>query len=97
MRPPHIVRCVFVLAVIAIIIAFPGTAFCSVESSLTAIQTTVVGRILPLAGALGIVIAALSFMMGHPNARTHLTLAMIGAGVGFGATSIISFIQSVVH
>jgi hypothetical protein len=75
----------------------PILAFGSVESSLAAVQAKLVGTLLPLAAMLGLVIAGLSFVMGHPNARTHLVYSVIGAIVGFGAESIVSLIRGVIH
>jgi type IV secretory pathway VirB2 component (pilin) len=71
--------------------------FCSVESSLMAVQTKLIGTILPLVAILGLVFAGLSFVAGSPNARSHLILAMIGAAIGFGAPSIVSWIQGLIH
>lgn len=76
---------------------FPDFAFSSVESSLNAIQQKFIGTILPLLAVIGIVWAGFSFLMGSQNARSHLFLAMIGAGIGFGAPSIVSFIRGLVH
>ena len=76
---------------------FPDVAFCSVESTLNAIQDKFINTLMPLLGVIGICFAGFSFLMGNPNARSHLFLAAIGAIVGFGAPSIISFIRSVVH
>ncbi|MCM0604502.1 MAG: hypothetical protein KA715_00255 [Xanthomonadaceae bacterium] len=75
----------------------PELGFCSVESSLSAMQSKLVGVILPLVAVLGLVFAGLSFAMGNQNARSHLILAMVGAGVGFGAQSIIGFIRGMVN
>ena len=77
--------------------AFPLLGFCSVESSLTAVQNKLIGTILPLAAIIGLVFAGLSFVAGSPSARGHLILAIIGAAIGFGAPSIVSWIQSLVH
>lgn len=79
------------------LLILPTIAFCSVESSLMAVQTKLIGTILPLAAILGLVFAGLSFVAGSPNARNHLILAMIGAAIGFGAPSIVSWIQSLIH
>jgi type IV secretory pathway VirB2 component (pilin) len=76
---------------------FPVFGFCSVESSLMAVQTKLIGTILPLVSILGLVFAGLSFVAGSPNARTHLMLAMLGAAIGFGAPSIVSWIQGLIH
>lgn len=75
----------------------PILAFGSVESSLAAVQAKLVGTLLPLAAMLGLVIAGLSFVMGHPNARNHLGYAIFGAIVGFGAESIVALIRSLIH
>lgn len=86
----------FVLVVGAGVL-LPALGYCSVESSLAAIQTKLITVILPLAAILGLVVAALSFVSGSPNARTHLTLAIFGAVIGFGAPSIIAFIRGLVN
>jgi type IV secretory pathway VirB2 component (pilin) len=78
-------------------ILMPQLGFCSVESSLAAIQTKLITVILPLAAILGLVFAGLSFVAGSPNARAHLTLAIFGAAIGFGAPSIIAFIRGLVN
>jgi type IV secretory pathway VirB2 component (pilin) len=75
----------------------PTVGYCSVESTLSAIQGKLITTILPLAAILGLVFAGLSFVMGSPNARSHFVLAIIGAVVGFGAPSIVQFIQGLVH
>ena len=88
---------VFFAILIAMVVLCPIAGFASVESTLSAVQSRLIGTILPLASILGLVFAAFSFVMGSPNARSHLILAMIGAAIGFGAPSIVSFIQSLVH
>ncbi len=83
---------------VAMCVAFSSSiALASVESSLMAVQNKLINVILPLAGILGLVFAAFSFFTGNANARSHLFLAMIGAVIGFGAPSIIAFIQSMIH
>lgn len=82
---------------VLIIVAFPMLGFCSVESSLNAVQSKLIGTILPLAAIIGLVFAGLSFVAGSQNARSHLMLAIIGAAIGFGAPSIVSWIQSLIH
>ena len=74
----------------------PELSLATVESTLANAQATLYA-ILPVVGAIGIVWAAISFFTGNPNARNHLTLAIIGAIVGFGAPSIIEFIRGIVH
>jgi len=76
---------------------FSIVAEASVEGTLSAIQGRLVNRILPLAAILGLVSAGLSFVAGSQNARNHLWLAIIGAVIGFGAQSIVAFIQQLVN
>ncbi len=76
---------------------FPVWAFASVESSLQAVQSKLVGTLLPLAAICGLVVAGFSFVMGHANARQHLVYAVSGAIIGFGAESIISLIRGLIH
>jgi type IV secretory pathway VirB2 component (pilin) len=85
------------LVAVATILMFPGLAYCSVESSLMAVQSKLITTILPLAAVLGLVFAGLSFVAGSANARNHLVLAIMGAVIGFGAPSIIQFIQQLVN
>jgi len=86
-------------SIITLLVIFlaPALCFASVESSLMAIQGKLVGTILPLAAILGFIFAGFSYISGSPSARTHLILACIGAAVGFGASSIVSMIRSLVN
>lgn len=81
----------------AAVMLAPAIGLCSVESTLSAVQSKLINVILPLAGILGLCFAAFSFFTGSPNARQHLWLAIIGAVVGFGAPSIIAFIRGLVN
>ena len=85
------------MVIMGVGILLPELGFCSVESSLAAVQMKVVSVILPLVAVLGLMFAGLSFVTGSPNARSHLVLAIIGACVGFGAQSIVSLIQGLVN
>jgi len=78
-------------------LSFSTVGYCSVESTLSTMQTKLISTILPLVAILGLVFAALSFAMGSPNARSHLVLAIVGSVVGFGAPSIIAFIRGLVQ
>lgn len=85
-------------SIIAIsVLLVPAVGYCSVESTLGAIQSKLINVILPLAAVLGLVMSAFSFFTGSPNARSHLWLAIIGACVGFGAPSIIAFVRGLVN
>ncbi|MCC7406042.1 MAG: hypothetical protein IT288_16735 [Bdellovibrionales bacterium] len=87
----------FMFSVLLMALLVPTVGLCSVESSLMAVQNRLIGTILPLAAILGLVFAGLSFVAGSPNAKSHLMLAILGAVVGFGAPSIVSWIQGLVH
>lgn len=93
MRKTYLVQkaftCLFLLV--------PALAFADVENSLRAIQNQLVGTFVPIAATLGFIFAGISYISGNPNGRTHLILALIGAGVAFGASSIMSLIQSLIH
>ena len=89
----YIFPCLFLLTLTLV----PDLAFCSVESTLNAIQQKFIGTILPLLAVLGLLFAGFNFLMGSPNARSQLILAIIGAVIGFGAPSIVSFIRGLVH
>lgn len=75
----------------------PAVGYCDVEGTLGNIQYKLVNTILPLCAVLGLCFSAFSFFTGNPNARTHLWLAICGMCVGFGAESIMRFVQSLVH
>lgn len=96
-RLSQIARYSCAIAVCSVAITHPLLAHASVESSLQAVQNKLVGTLLPLAAMCGLVIAGLSFVAGHPNARQHLVFAIVGAIVGFGSESIVSFIRNLIH
>lgn len=79
------------------VLLLPDLGYCSVESTLGAVQSKLINVILPLAAVLGLVASAFSFFTGNPNARSHMWLAIIGACVGFGAPSIIAFVRGLVN
>ena len=83
-------------AVTALSLALPILGYCSVESSLGNIQSKL-EILLPVLATLGLGFAGVSFLIGSINARSHLILAIIGAIVGFGASSIIGFIRQIVN
>jgi hypothetical protein len=71
--------------------------FASFESSLVDIKSKLTGVVLPLLSVIGLGFAALSFVTGNPEAKRHVTYALVGAVVGFGAQAIVDFIASTVH
>lgn len=86
------------LSIILIAVAFfPALGYCSVETTLSAVQSKLVNVLMPAAGILGLCFAAFSFFSGNPGARQHLWLAIIGACVGFGSSSIMTFIRTLVN
>ena len=60
------------------------------------IRVQLTGLILPVVSVIGLVLAAISWISGSPNARAHITYALIGAAIGFGSQTIINFIERLV-
>ncbi len=87
----------YLVVTLLLLVALPTIGYCSVESTLTNIQTKLITVILPLVAILGLVFAGLSFVSGSPSARQHLVLAVVGAVIGFGAPSIVTFIRGLVQ
>ena len=85
------------LAIAMLLAMAPNILWASVEGSLESVRQTMVGKVGTLIAILGFIFAGFSYITGNPNARTHLVLAVIGAFVLFGASSIVSFIQTMVH
>ncbi len=79
----------------ALLMADP--AFASFESSLMNVKTKLTNVILPLLSVIGLGIAAISFITGNPNAKQHITYAILGAIFGFGAQSIVDFISQTIR
>ena len=71
----------------------PIVASASLESAMNSLRTQMSTVFLPALSLVGIVIAAISLAMGHQNAKNHITMAVIGAIVGFGADNIIDFVR----
>jgi type IV secretory pathway VirB2 component (pilin) len=90
-------RTTFVLVIALTVLLVPVVGYASVESTLANIQNKLITVILPVAAILGLIFAGLSFVSGSPNARQHLTLAVFGAIIGFGAPSIVTFIRGLVQ
>lgn len=87
----------FLLVCLLTYLLVPELAVASVESSMMALQQKLLGTILPIISVLGLLFAGLCYLTGSPNARSYMWAAIVGAGVGFGAESIVSLIRSVVH
>lgn len=84
------------IAVLAFVLAVPF-AHASVESSLMGLKQVLLGSILPVFAVLGLAFAAFSFITGNPDAKRHLTYAVTGSVVLFGAQSIVDLIERVVR
>lgn len=75
------------------ILLFALNANASIESAMYTFRSQLSGVFLPALALIGIVIAAVSLAFGHPNAKHHITMAVVGSMVGFGADSIIEFVR----
>ena len=69
------------LGILVLGLALPTLGFCSVESSLENVQSKL-EFLLPILATLGLGFAGVSFLIGSPNARGHLWLAIIGMVIG---------------
>ena len=87
-----LIAIIFALAMLGSDIALAG-----LESSLMGIKMKLTMVILPLLSVIGIAIAAISFFTGNPNAKQHLTYAILGCIFGFGAQAIVDFISQTVR
>ncbi|MGE4232067.1 MAG: TrbC/VirB2 family protein [Bacteriovoracia bacterium] len=87
----------FLFLFIAALCLVPEFSFAGVEDSLNGIKTKLTGVILPLLSVIGIVIAAISFFTGNPNAKQHIIYAILGCCFGFGSQAIVDLIRSTVR
>lgn len=85
-----------VLMLVGLALASP-MAHASVESSVMGLKSVLLGSILPVFAVMGLGFAAFSFFTGNPNAKQHLSYAVIGSVVLFGAQSIVDLIERVVR
>lgn len=85
------------LLIAVLVVATPDIAHADLEGSIRNIKSQLSGVVLPLLSVIGLLFASFSYLTGNPNSKQHITYALIGAGVGFGAQSIIDFISSMVH
>jgi hypothetical protein len=68
-------------------------AHASIESAMYSFRAQLTTIFLPALALVGIVIAAMSLALGHQNAKHHITMAVLGSIIGFGADSIIDFVR----
>lgn len=78
-------------------LALYSLAFASVESSLAGLKSVLIGSILPAFAVMGLGFAAFSFFTGNPNSKQHLSYAIVGSVILFGAQSIVDLISRVVQ
>jgi len=75
----------------------PSWAFADFEGSLRNIKTQVSGVLLPALAVIGLLLASFSFLTGNPNSKQHITYALFGAAIGFGAQAIIDFLSNAIR
>ncbi len=71
----------------------PLTSFASLEGAMYSLRSQLSNVFMPALALIGIIFAGISLAMGHHNAKNHVTMAVLGAVVGFGADGIIEFIR----
>ena len=87
---------IFLLAV-AVIAAHPNVAYADFEGSLRNVKSQLSNVVLPLLSVIGLLAASFSYLTGHPEAKRHVTYALLGAALGFGSQAVIDFISSTIH
>lgn len=87
----------FIFVNLIIIFIFYDYANASIESSLMGLKSVLLGSILPVFAVMALGFAAFSFFTGNPNSKQHLTYAVVGAVILFGAQSIVDLISRVVN
>jgi len=87
----------FALLAAAVLIVHPNIAYADFEGSLRNVKSELSAVVLPLLSVIGLLISSFSYMTGHPDAKRHVTYALIGAALGFGSQAVIDFIGSMVH
>ena len=85
------------MLILGVGVLLPELAFANLESSLEGVKLKFTGIILPLLSVIGIAMAAISFFTGNPQAKQHITYAILGCMFGFGAQAIVDFIASTVR
>ena len=84
------------LLIVGGVLLMADPAYASFESSLMNVKMKLTNVILPLLSVIGLGLAAISFITGNPNAKQHITYAILGAIFGFGAQSIVDFISQTI-
>ena len=88
---------IVILMLVAVMAMVPDLAQASLESSLYAIRSRLIGVIMPVLSVIGICIAGISFYSGNENAKRHMAFAVFGSLIGFGSQIIVDFFARLVH
>ncbi|MCB9073327.1 MAG: TrbC/VirB2 family protein [Bdellovibrionaceae bacterium] len=75
----------------------PSFAYADFEGSLRNVKTQISTVFLPAMAVIGLLLASFSFLTGNPNSKQHITYALVGAAVGFGAQAIIDFMSNAIR
>jgi len=75
--------------------AIPGSAS-GLESKMANLQSKLIGSILPLMSAIGLIWAAILGVQGNPESKEKIKLIVFCSIVGFLAPMIINWVRSVV-
>ena len=78
-------------------VAYPDPAYADLAGSIRNVKSQLSSVVLPLLSVIGLLFASFSYMTGNINSRQHITYALIGAGIGFGAQQIVDFISSMIQ
>ena len=90
-------RGVIIAIPLVILVLVPTLCFADLQSSLDSIKFQLTHLILPTLSVIGLAIAAISFFTGNPQAKQHMTYAILGCIFGFGAEAIMGLIRSIVN
>ena len=93
----HVFLIAFLVCAMLVLTLHPSLAYADFEGSLRSLKSQLSNVVLPLLAVIGLLVASFSYLTGNPNAKQHITYALIGAGVGFGAQAIIDFISSSIN
>jgi hypothetical protein len=85
------------LILIVGVLLIPELSHADFYGSLDNIKFKLTRVILPCLSVIGLALAAISFFTGSPNAKQNIIYAILGCVFGFGAQSIVDFIESTVR
>jgi type IV secretory pathway VirB2 component (pilin) len=94
---PRRVHALSLFVVASFSLLLPALGFADVEGSLRNIRSQLTGVILPVLSVIGLGLASVSFFTGNPQAKQHITYAILGCCFSFGSQAIVDFIGSMVR